>query len=255
MISAYHDHMKQHTPNLLIFTGAGLSAASGVPTFRDADGLWQNHRIEDVADYTTWRKNFELVHAFYNARRQDMQSVQPNAAHEQIACWQREFPDQVQIFTQNIDLLLEAAGCTNVIHVHGEIDRMQCVACGTHWRLEKLSWDSEHDRCIKCNSRRGVKPGVVFFNEHAPKYKELYWAIKHMHVNTWVLIVGTSGVVIDVRTLFGDHKGFKILNNLTHHPAIDDGMFDLVMYESAHTALPKMHAKVRAHLTSQLHTL
>jgi NAD-dependent deacetylase len=243
-------HKMSQVPNLLIFTGAGLSAASGVPTFRDADGLWQNHRIEDVADYTTWRKNFDLVHAFYNARRQDMQSVQPNAAHEQIACWQREFPDQVNIFTQNIDLLLEAAGCTHVTHVHGEIDLMQCVACGENWKLEKLTWDCESDRCPACNSRRGVKPGVVFFNEHAPKYKDLYWAIKHMHENTWVLIVGTSGVVIDVQTLFGDHVGIKLLNNLQPHPAIKDDLFDHVLYESAHTALPKWDSLVRAHLTS-----
>lgn len=246
-------HHNKH--NLLIFTGAGLSAASGVPTFRDANGLWQNHRIEDVADYTTWSKNFDLVHAFYNARRQDMQSVKPNRAHEILAEWQRDFPEQVQIFTQNIDLLLESAGCTNVTHLHGEIDRMRCVACGENWKLDKLVWDAQQDRCIKCNSRKGVKPGVVFFNEHAPKYADLYRAIKLMHENTWVLIVGTSGVVIDVQTLFGYHTGFKILNNLEHHPAIDDRLFDQVMYESAHTALPKLDAQVRAHMTSQLRTL
>jgi len=237
-------------PNLLVFTGAGLSAASGVPTFRDADGLWQNHRIEDVADFTTWRNNFELVHAFYNARRQDMCSVQPNRAHEVLAQLQRDFPDQVQIFTQNIDLLLESAGCSTVTHVHGEINRMQCVACGENWQLDKLEWDPAQDRCVKCNSRKGVKPGVVFFNEHAPKYKDLYWSIKHMHGRTWVLIVGTSGVVIDVQTLFGSHVGVKILNNLARHPAIDDRMFDHVYYESAHTAMPKIDVLIRAHLTS-----
>jgi NAD-dependent deacetylase len=240
-------------PNLLIFTGAGLSAASGVPTFRDADGLWQNHRVEDVADYTTWSRNFDIVHAFYNARRQDMQSVKPNAAHEQIAAWQRDFPEQVEIFTQNIDLLLEAAGCLDVTHVHGEIDRMQCVACGNNWKLDKLVWDADQDRCPNCNSRKGVKPGVVFFHENAPKYADLYRAIKLMHDRTWVLIVGTSGMVIDVQTLFGGHTGFKLLNNLESHPAIDDSMFDHVLYESAHTALPKWNNQVRAHLTS--HTI
>lgn len=242
--------MNHKPPNLLIFTGAGLSAASGVPTFRDADGLWQNHRIEDVADYTTWRKNFDLVHAFYNARRADMQSVKPNRAHEQIAEWQRDFPDQVQVFTQNIDLLLESAGCTQVTHLHGEIDVMQCVACGTSWKLDKLTWDPDQDRCIKCNSRHGVKPGVVFFHEHAPKYKDLYWAIKHMHERTCVLIVGTSGMVLDVQTLFGDHPGIKILNNLAPHVAINHALFDHVYYECATTALPKMDHLVRTHLTS-----
>lgn len=242
--------MTSKIPNLLIFTGAGLSAASGVPTFRDADGLWHNHRIQDVADYTTWRDNFDLVHAFYNARRQDMQSVKPNRAHEIIAAWQQDYPDQVQVFTQNVDLLLESAGCTHVIHVHGEIDRVQCVACGENWQLNKLMWDPDQDRCIKCDSRKGVKPGVVFFNEHAPKYKQLYRAIKHMHDRTWVLIVGTSGVVIDVQTLFGQHTGHKILNNLQAHAAIDDTLFDQVIYESAHTALPQLDDQVRAHITS-----
>ncbi len=235
-------------PNLLVFTGAGLSAASGVPTFRDANGLWQNHRIEDVADYTTWRSNFDMVHAFYNARRQDMQSVKPNRAHEILAEWQTDFPEQVQIFTQNIDLLLESAGCTKVTHLHGEIDHMQCVACGHRWRMHSLTWDPAQDRCPNCNSRKGVKPGVVFFHEHAPKYADLYRAIRLMHENTWVLIVGTSGMVLDVQTLFGHHKGVKILNNLEHHPAIDDRMFDHVLYESAHTALPKIDTIVRAHM-------
>jgi NAD-dependent deacetylase len=239
-------HNKQ--PNLIIFTGAGLSAASGVPTFRDADGLWQKHRIEDVADFITWRKNFEMVHDFYNARRQDMQAVQPNRAHDLIAEWQQLFPHQVQVFTQNIDLLLEAAGCLAVTHLHGEIDRMQCVACGENWKLDKCTWDHAQDRCVKCNSRKGVKPGVVFFNEHAPMYANLYRAIRHMHERTCVLIVGTSGMVLDVQTLFGDHTGVKILNNLARHPAIDDRMFDHVYYESAHTALPQIDPLIRAHL-------
>jgi NAD-dependent deacetylase len=242
--------MYHKPPNLLVFTGAGLSAASGVPTFRDSNGLWQNHRVEDVADYTTWRKNFDLVHAFYNARRQDMQAVKPNRAHELLAEWQRDFPGQVQIFTQNIDLLLEAAGCGHVTHVHGEIDRMQCVACGNDWQLDKLEWDATQDRCPNCNSGKGVKPGVVFFHEHAPKYADLYRAIRLMHENTWVLIVGTSGVVIDVQTLFGNHPGVKILNNLEPHPAIDDRMFTHVLYESAHTALPKLDALIRQHLNA-----
>lgn len=236
-------------PNLLVFTGAGLSAASGVPTFRDADGLWQNHRLEDVADFSTWRQNFDLVHAFYSARREDMQSVKPNRAHEVLAEWQRDFPGQVQIFTQNIDLLLEAAGCDHVTHVHGEIDRMQCVACGNNWQLNNIAWDPTQDRCPQCHSRKGVKPGVVFFNEHAPRYADLYRAIRLMHENTWVLVVGTSGVVIDVQTLFGKHTGVKILNNLEHHPAIDDTLFTHVLYESAHTALPKLDHMVRGHLT------
>jgi NAD-dependent deacetylase len=241
--------MVNHKPNLLIFTGAGVSAPSGIPTFRDANGLWHNHRIEDVCDFTTWKQNAQAVHEFYNQRRSDLSAVTPNVAHAHMAQWQRDFPDQVIHITSNVDNLLEAAGCTDVCHVHGLLTRMQCTACAHTWDIGYSSWDLNTDRCPKCDSRRGVKPGVTFFNEHAPEYRTLYRQIKLMHDHTMVLIVGTTGVVIDVQTLFGHHPGVKILNNLVPHPALNDTLFTHVFYESVETAIHKIDPLVRAHLT------
>ncbi len=238
----------QNKRKLLIFSGAGLSAASGIQTFRGQSGLWNNHKIEDVADYTTWKKNFDLVHEFYNARRGELRDVQPNAAHVQIAEWQAQWPEQVSILTQNVDDLLERAGCQDVVHLHGELTRMQCTACGENWHQGYEAWDPTVHTCPKCKSRKGVKPATVFFNENAPEYRKLYRAVKLLNEHHMVIIVGTSGIVLDVQTLFGTGTHKKVLNNLEPHPAIDDRMFDHVIYESAHTAIPKIDTIVRAHM-------
>lgn len=226
-----------------------MSAPSGIPTFRDANGLWHNHKIEEVCDILTWKENTKLVHDFYNQRRQDLLAAKPNAAHMMIAGWHKQFPGRVVNITSNVDNLLETAGCENVIHVHGLLTRMQCTACGHTWDVAHTAWDPETDRCVKCSSRRGVKPGVVFFNEHAPEYRSMYRQIKLMHDRTLVLIVGTRGVVIDVQTLFGHHTGTKILNNLEYHSSIDDRLFDHVFYESVETAINKIDLLVQTHLT------
>ena len=233
---------------LLVFSGAGLSEPSGIQTFRGQTGLWHDHKIEDVADYTTWKRNFDLVHEFYNARRAQLSSVQPNTAHAQIAVWQQAWPDQVEILTQNVDDLLERAGCVNVVHLHGELTKMQCTACGHTWPQAYAAWDVTSDRCGHCNSRKGVKPATVFFHEHAPEYLKLYRAVSSLTANHMVVVIGTSGVVLDVQTLFGSGAHKKVLNNLERHPAIDDRMFDHVLYESVTTAIDKIDTIVQAHM-------
>ena len=243
--------MNYHKPNVLIFTGAGLSAPSGIPTFRGAGGTWHDHDIDQVCDITTYKKNFELVHEFYNARRADAAQAIPNAAHEQIASWQHTYGDAVTIFTQNVDLLLEQAGCVNVHHVHGRLDHMECTECGHEWPVGVQPWNPHTDTCVNCGSRDGVKPATVFFNQHAPMYKTLYWAIKQIHDRTLVIIMGTSGVVIDVQTLFGHTPAVKVLNNLKPEPAIRSDLFDHVFYESAHEAVHKIAPLVHAHMNAQ----
>lgn len=239
--------MKQ-TNRVLVFSGAGLSAPSGIPTFRDKDGLWHQHRIEDVADYTTWKQNFNLVHEFYNQRRRDLRDVKPNKGHEAISDWKTTWPSQVDVFTQNVDLLLEAAGCPDVVHLHGRADLMECTACGHSWDIGLDPWDYKAGRCLNCNSLRGVKPGTVFFHQNAPYYSVLYRSLKAITEHTMVVVVGTSGVVLDVDTLFGHTPGVKVLNNLEPHPAIDHKKFDHVFFESVETAAPKIDQLVRNHL-------
>ena len=237
--------------NLLVFSGAGLSAPSGVSTFRDRDGLWHQHRIEDVADYTTWKQNFHLVHNFYNQRRRDLQTVLPNPAHDAVARWKNTWPSQVDVFTQNVDLLLEAAGCPDVIHLHGRADRMECTACGHNWHVGLEPWDSSSGRCPQCHSLRGVKPGVVFFHQNAPYYRELYRSIRAITSDTMVVVIGTSGFVLDVNNLFGHTAAKKVLNNLESSPAIDELLFDHVFFQSAELAALEINQLVIHHLASE----
>src|SRR6478752_6887472 len=110
---------------MVVLTGAGVSAESGLKTFRDSDGLWEGHNIEDVATPRAWRKNPQLVLDFYNMRRRDVLAAQPNDAHKGLAALEEHF--DVQIITQNIDDLHERAGSTNVLHLHGEILKMRSI--------------------------------------------------------------------------------------------------------------------------------
>mgnify|MGYP000187338856 CR=1 FL=1 len=114
---------------ILFFSGAGLSADSGLSTFRDANGLWDRYNIDEVCNFITWRQNYELVHEFYNARRLQYKDAKPNKMHEMIADIQKMYPESTTIITQNVDTLLEKAGCKDVMHVHGRIDYIHCVHC------------------------------------------------------------------------------------------------------------------------------
>ncbi len=108
---------------ILFFSGAGLSADSGLSTFRDTNGLWDKYDINKVCNISTWKANYELVHEFYNLRRTEYKDAKPNAMHTMIADMQRKHgSDKVMVITQNIDNLLEEAGCENVLHVHGRIN-------------------------------------------------------------------------------------------------------------------------------------
>ena len=158
-------------PRLIVFSGAGISAESGLATFRGASGLWEGVSIRTVCDITTWEDNFDAMHDFYDARRVSGAKAEPNLAHRTIAEWEKAWPGRVVILTQNIDRLLESAGCTNVIKLHGDIRLLRCFDCGHQWELEGLHYDRKG--CPACASTR-VKPGVVFFGEAAPRYDDLY---------------------------------------------------------------------------------
>ncbi len=226
---------------LVVFTGAGLSAESGIATFRTGDNnLWANHSIDVVCNISTWKDNFDAVHAFYNERRLQIESAQPNAAHYEIAAWQKAHP--CVLLTQNIDDLLERAGCTNVVHLHGSILDMHCRACGTRFAIGYRAWNPVEDRC-KCGSRKGVKPGVVFFGEDAPLYTKLYDVLNALASDDVVVVCGTSGNVIRIGTYLNALPGHKLLNNLEPSPSVidrenDEDTYQEILYESAVTALP-----------------
>ena len=176
--------------SILILTGAGLSAESGLATFRDAGGIWAKYDYRDVATPQGFARNPDLVHEFYNMRRRDLHGVTPNAAHTALARLEREHDGKVVIVTQNIDNLHEAAGSRNLIHMHGELFRSLCAHCGTRrdWR-EDLSTTLA---CPDCGRSGGMRPDVVWFGEMPYQMKRIYETLASAEL---FISIGTSGNV------------------------------------------------------------
>lgn len=149
-------------PHLVVLSGAGISAESGIPTFRDSNGLWQNYRLEDVATPEAWQRNPQLVLDFYNMRRREAQKVQPNRAHYVLAELQSDF--DVTVITQNVDDLHERAGSKKVIHLHGSLFQMRSTAD------ESLVFDIYDDMKLgdKCPLGSQLRPHIVWFGELVP---------------------------------------------------------------------------------------
>ena len=180
----------------MILTGAGVSVESGIPTFRsNENGLWKGFDPMVLANYRTWRQNFDQVHEFYNTRRAMMGDIKPNAAHYKIAEWQDRY--EAHIYTTNIDNLHEQAGARNVHHVHGRIDEMQCEDCGHEWNIGYEIYDTKSG-CPRCCSLTDVKPNVVFFNQMAPAYAGMYNQINAMGTDGMFIAIGGSGSVIPI---------------------------------------------------------
>jgi NAD-dependent deacetylase len=175
---------------IVILTGAGISAESGLPTFRDADGLWHGHRVEEVATPEAFTENPALVHEFYNLRRAALKTVKPNAAHEAIARLQREYAGEVVLVTQNVDDLHERGGSPEVIHMHGELLKVKCTRCdkGQVWE-DDLSVGTA---CPACQAVEGMRPDIVWFGEMPFHMEEIERALQRADV---FIAVGTSGNV------------------------------------------------------------
>ncbi|HVZ56034.1 MAG TPA: Sir2 family NAD-dependent protein deacetylase [Chitinophagaceae bacterium] len=171
---------------LVVLTGAGISAESGLRTFRDSDGLWEGYAIEEVATPRAWRRNPQLVLDFYNMRRRDVAAAQPNAAHQALAELQEDF--DTDIITQNIDDLHERAGSRRVLHLHGEIFKMRSD------RDENLVRDIRGDMHLEDLAEDGApfRPHIVWFEEPVPLLDE---AVRLVHEADYFAVVGTSLVV------------------------------------------------------------
>lgn len=203
--------MSDH-PHLVVFTGAGLSADSGISTFRDANGLWENHKIDEVCNHLTWKRHREQVYGFYNGLRAKLPTVAPNPMHCLLADWQRRY-SQVTLITQNVDDLLERAGCADVMHVHGYLPEMQCEACGTVWSIGYAAWGLD-DTCPKCGSKKGVKPHVVMFHENAPLYANMWRVFRNLRAQDVLVVIGTRGEVVPIGSVAAMATCRKALNNL-----------------------------------------
>ncbi len=179
-------------PVVVVLTGAGISAESGIRTFRAADGLWEEHRVEDVATPEGFARNPQLVQDFYNARRRQLQQpeIKPNAAHLALARLEEAFGDRFLLITQNIDNLHERAGNKNVVHMHGELLKVRCSQSG-----QVLEWTGDvtpADKCHCCQFPAPLRPHVVWFGEMPLGMDRIYEALAHADV---FIAIGTSGHV------------------------------------------------------------
>ena len=176
---------------LVVLSGAGLSAASGVPTFRDADGLWEGYEVTQVATPQAWFADRDLVRRFYSERRLACARVEPNEGHYALARLQAELgSERVALVTQNIDGLLQKAGCREVIEMHGSLWRLRCEHNPRHGTIEFLSAQDGSEVCDQCGA--AMRPDVVWFGERPYFMNQIGQFLADC---TTFLSVGTSGVV------------------------------------------------------------
>ena len=176
--------------HIVVLTGAGLSAESGLGTFRDQGGLWSEFKLEEVATPEGFARNPARVHEFYNLRRRRLGEAQPNGAHRALARLEREHRGQVLTVTQNIDPLHEAAGTKHLIHMHGELARAICAACE-----ESVDWTGDLSTemvCAACGKAGAMRPDVVWFGEMPREMDRIYEALVACDL---FISIGTSGSV------------------------------------------------------------
>lgn len=224
---------------IVILTGAGISAESGVQTFRDQGGLWEGHRIDDVATPEAFLKNPNMVQKFYNDRRAQLLSpkIMPNPAHLALAALEKKYPDQVYIVTQNIDHLHEMAGSKNVIHMHGSLFEVRC----TQTEKVYMNWQAPVDAktlCPCCEKTGTLRPNIVWFGEMPFELERIFELLDEC---THFMSIGTSGQVYPAAG-FAEHvrmKGKAKTAELNLEPSAISHIFAEKIYGPAGTIVPK----------------
>ena len=225
----------QDIRNIVILTGAGISAESGVATFRAADGLWEGHRVDEVATPEGFARNPALVHAFYDARRARLDEVVPNAAHDALARLDAEWPGELLIVTQNVDDLHERAGAKRLVHMHGELLSGWCLACDG-----RFAWAGpmgEGASCPSCSHPRHVRPDIVWFGEMPYEMDRIEAALRSADL---FVSIGTSGAVYPAAGYVQTAKycGARTVE-INLEPSLGSVMFDEVRIGQAGVEVPK----------------
>ena len=228
------------TKKIYILSGAGISAESGIKTFRDNDGLWENYSVEEVCSVQGWEADRQKVSDFYDARRADLEDKEPNVAHVALANLKNTYPNNIVMLTQNVDNLLEKAGCEEVIHLHGTLTDLRCENCKTEFDIGYESQASK--QCPECH-RDNIRHNVVMFGEEAPKYAFLSVVASAADM---LVVLGTSGQVINTASLAQSVPN-SIVSNLDKDPLVD-GYFKTAIHEPATKGVPKVVAMIEEYL-------
>jgi NAD-dependent deacetylase len=226
--------------SIVILTGAGISAESGLATFRGPDGLWEGHRVEDVATPEAFARDPALVQAFYDARRARLKQVSPNAAHVALARLDAEWPGDLLIVTQNVDDLHERAGARRVLHMHGELNSAWCLACDARMRWEADLGD--RPACPACGVAGRLRPDIVWFGEMPYEMERIDRAL--MDADLFVSI-GTSGAVYPAAGFVqtARHAGARTLE-LNLEPSLGSAWFGESRTGPAGQLVPEWVAEV-----------
>ena len=230
---------------VIIFSGAGISAESGISTFRDSGGLWDNYKIEEICSAGCLEWNYDETIRFYDKRREDIKDKKPNKAHLEIVKLAKKYPDDVAIITQNVDDMFEKAGCENVVHLHGFLPEVRCESCGFLDNIGYQKLSDVYNECPNCMAK--LRPNIVFFGEAAPMYEKLYTALQDCEM---FVVIGSSGNVINTDMFVSSGIKKSILNNLEPSSAIDDRLYSKVIYKKATEAVDEIVKDVEFFLKS-----
>lgn len=215
----------------MVLTGAGISAESGISTFRDADGLWEGHDVMEVASPIGWERNQELVLDFYNKRRRQLNTIHPNAAHKALKDLEEKY--EVNIITQNVDDLHEKAGSRNVIHLHGELKKVR----STFNDDLVMDWEGDLNVGDFCEHNHQLRPHVVWFGEGVPMMEPAMGLTREADV---LLIVGTSMQVYPAAGLLDFAPRGIPVYFIDPNPSIEEGKNLKIYAEKASTGVPKV---------------
>ena len=225
-------------PRIVVLTGAGISAESGVRTFRDNGGLWEEHRVEDVASPDAWAFDPEMVWRFYQARRRQLLEVQPNGAHLALVLLQKNMK-QFTLITQNVDDLHERGGSSDVIHMHGELRTLRCEASQrSEVRMQASDLTDDVSLCSCCANPVRMRPDIVWFGEIPMHMEAILNAVETCEV---FIVVGSSGHVYPAAGLVdqANNAGARtILVNL--EAPVNASAFDEILLGPAGELLPQL---------------
>ena len=226
--------------NIVILTGAGISAESGIPVFRSETGLWENHNVDDVATPEGYERDPDLVRNFYNTLRSNLKKVEPNPAHKALAKLEENWKNgTVTVITQNIDDLHERAGSKNILHMHGELLKQSCYVlhggCGDVFEIH--TDQKPTDCCPHCGKMGTLRPHIVWFGE-MPLYMDEIAQI--LSEGDLFISIGTSGVVYPAAGFVSTAHRYNIPTvEFNLEPSATKGFFDYGIYGKAGTTLPK----------------